>query len=114
MFNRSHYEDVLIVRVHDLVPKSVWKARYDMINAFEQRLTANGTRVLKVVRAAGRPLAADARAVVLLAHQQRRAAPASERSVSDATIVFIDCMCLYMCVGECVYVCVCLFVCEFV
>ena len=38
IFNRSHYEDVLVVRVHKLVPKKVWKARYDEINAFEKLL----------------------------------------------------------------------------
>lgn len=38
VFNRSHYEDVLVVRVHDLVPKKVWKKRYDAINAFERLL----------------------------------------------------------------------------
>ena len=38
VFNRSHYEDVLVVRVHDLVPKDVWSARYDQINAFERHL----------------------------------------------------------------------------
>ena len=38
IFNRSHYEDVLVVRVHELVPKTVWKRRYDAINAFEQLL----------------------------------------------------------------------------
>ncbi|MBI1278476.1 MAG: polyphosphate kinase 2 family protein [Anaerolineaceae bacterium] len=47
VFNRSHYEDVLIVRVNNLVPKSVWKTRYDYINQFEQLLAANGTRILK-------------------------------------------------------------------
>jgi PPK2 family polyphosphate:nucleotide phosphotransferase len=47
IFNRSHYEDVLVVRVHNLVPKSVWSKRYDLINAFEKMLTENGTRVLK-------------------------------------------------------------------
>src|SRR6188768_2597455 len=47
IFNRSHYEDVLVVRVHDLVPKNVWRARYDQIVAFEDHLTANGTTVLK-------------------------------------------------------------------
>lgn len=47
IFNRSHYEDVLVVRVEDLVPKKVWSARYDLINAFEQNLMAAGTRVLK-------------------------------------------------------------------
>ncbi len=47
VFNRSHYEDVLVVRVNNLVPKSVWKLRYDYINQFEQLLVANGTRILK-------------------------------------------------------------------
>ena len=36
IFNRSHYEDVLVVRVHNLVPKSVWNKRYEQINAFEE------------------------------------------------------------------------------
>jgi len=47
IFNRSHYEDVLVVRVHNLVPKSVWSKRYDLINDFEQMLTENGTSILK-------------------------------------------------------------------
>lgn len=47
VFNRSHYEDVLVVRVNNLVPKPVWKTRYEYINQFEQLLTANGTRILK-------------------------------------------------------------------
>jgi PPK2 family polyphosphate:nucleotide phosphotransferase len=47
IFNRSQYEDVLIVRVHKLVPKSVWSERYDEINRFEKYLTDNGTTVLK-------------------------------------------------------------------
>ena len=47
VFNRSHYEDVLIVRVHDLVPKSVWRKRYDQINAFERMLSENGTVIIK-------------------------------------------------------------------
>jgi len=47
IFNRSHYEDVLVVRVHDLVPKKVWSKRYDEINAFEQYLVENGTHVVK-------------------------------------------------------------------
>ena len=47
VFNRSHYEDVLIVRVNNLVPKSVWKQRYDYINQFENLLASNGTRILK-------------------------------------------------------------------
>ncbi len=47
IFNRSHYEDVLIVRVHNLVPKEVWSKRYDQINDFERRLAASGTHILK-------------------------------------------------------------------
>ena len=47
IFNRSHYEDVLVVRVNELVPESVWKARYDHINNFERLLHDNGTRILK-------------------------------------------------------------------
>lgn len=47
IFNRSHYEDVLIVRVHKLVPKETWEARYDEINAFEKLLTRAGTIVVK-------------------------------------------------------------------
>jgi PPK2 family polyphosphate:nucleotide phosphotransferase len=48
VFDRSHYEDVLAVRVHDLVPESEWSTRYDAINAFEAELVAAGTTVLKV------------------------------------------------------------------
>ena len=47
IFNRSHYEDVLIVRVHDLVPKEVWKKRYKVINEFEDVLAKSGTIILK-------------------------------------------------------------------
>ncbi len=47
VFNRSHYEEVLIVRVHNLAPKAVWKRRYDHINAFERLLTDEGTTILK-------------------------------------------------------------------
>ena len=47
IFNRSHYEDVLVVRVHDLVPKSVWALRYERINAFEQELIDHDTQILK-------------------------------------------------------------------
>jgi len=48
VFNRSHYEDVLIARVHDLVPKPVWEARYDIINEFERLLhEQNATTILK-------------------------------------------------------------------
>jgi len=47
IFNRSHYEDVLVVRVHNLVPPEVWSKRYDQINAFEKHLTENGVVILK-------------------------------------------------------------------
>ncbi len=47
IFNRSHYEDVLVVRVHDLVPKSVWSKRYEQINNFEEMLADNGVHILK-------------------------------------------------------------------
>src|SRR5271169_4576735 len=47
IFNRSHYEDVLVVRVHNLVPESVWSKRYDLINDFEKMLSSNGTHILK-------------------------------------------------------------------
>ncbi len=47
LFNRSHYEDVLVVRVHDLVPKKLWKERYNHINDFEELLAEHGTIVLK-------------------------------------------------------------------
>ncbi len=47
IFNRSHYEDVLVVRVHEIVPKAVWKARYEHINNFEKLLADTGTIVLK-------------------------------------------------------------------
>lgn len=47
IFNRSHYEDVLVVRVHNIVPPEVWKKRYEQINAFERHLAENGTTILK-------------------------------------------------------------------
>jgi PPK2 family polyphosphate:nucleotide phosphotransferase len=47
IFNRSHYEDVLVVRVHDLVPKDVWSKRYEQINEFERFLERNNVRILK-------------------------------------------------------------------
>ncbi|MEO6999742.1 MAG: polyphosphate kinase 2 family protein, partial [Terracoccus sp.] len=49
VFDRSHYEDVLIVRVHDLVPEAVWSKRYAQINAFERKIAAAGTTVIKVM-----------------------------------------------------------------
>ncbi|OMC28558.1 polyphosphate kinase [Mycobacterium sp. GA-1841] len=48
VFDRSHYEDVLVVRVHNLVPPDVWGARYDEINAFERELVDAGTTLVKV------------------------------------------------------------------
>jgi PPK2 family polyphosphate:nucleotide phosphotransferase len=48
VFDRSHYEDVLIVRVHNLVPPEVWGARYDEINAFERELVDGGMTLIKV------------------------------------------------------------------
>jgi PPK2 family polyphosphate:nucleotide phosphotransferase len=47
VFNRSHYEDVLFVRVHKLVPKEIWSKRYDEINEFEKELANNGTHIVK-------------------------------------------------------------------
>ena len=47
IFNRSHYEDVLVVRVHDLVPKMIWKQRYDQINDWERMLVEEGTTIVK-------------------------------------------------------------------
>jgi PPK2 family polyphosphate:nucleotide phosphotransferase len=47
IFNRSHYEDVRVVRVHDIVPKAVWSKRYAQINDFEQLLTETGTTIVK-------------------------------------------------------------------
>lgn len=47
IFNRSHYEDVLVVRVHDLVPKKIWSRRYDEINDFERMLSDSGVEIVK-------------------------------------------------------------------
>lgn len=47
IFNRSHYEDVLVVRVHELVPEARWERRYDHINAFERMLADEGTTIVK-------------------------------------------------------------------
>jgi PPK2 family polyphosphate:nucleotide phosphotransferase len=47
IFNRSHYEDVLVVRVHELVPREVWSKRYDQINEFERLLAESGTTIVK-------------------------------------------------------------------
>ncbi len=47
VFNRSHYEDVLVVRVHDLVPEKEWKARYKRINEFEEMISEGGVTIVK-------------------------------------------------------------------
>ena len=49
VFDRSHYEDVLVVRVHDLVPRAVWSRRYATINRFEKSLADKGTTIVKVM-----------------------------------------------------------------
>jgi len=48
IFNRSHYEDVLVVRVHDLVPKKQWERRYERINLFEKMIADGGVTIVKV------------------------------------------------------------------
>ena len=48
VFDRSHYEDVLVVRVHNIVPPEVWGKRYDEINRFEEKLVNGGTTIIKV------------------------------------------------------------------
>ena len=48
VFNRSHYEDVLIVRVRDLVPETMWRKRYEHIRNFEQMLADEGTTIIKI------------------------------------------------------------------
>ncbi|MDA0832268.1 MAG: polyphosphate kinase 2 family protein [Planctomycetota bacterium] len=48
LFNRSHYEDVVAVRVMKLVPESVWRPRFEMINHFEELLTESGTTIIKI------------------------------------------------------------------
>jgi PPK2 family polyphosphate:nucleotide phosphotransferase len=49
VFNRSHYEDVLVARVHRLVPEEVWRQRYEVINAFERQLVQDGVTILKIM-----------------------------------------------------------------
>jgi PPK2 family polyphosphate:nucleotide phosphotransferase len=49
VFNRSHYEDVLVARVHGLVPEEVWRQRYEVINAFERNLVEDGVTILKIM-----------------------------------------------------------------
>jgi PPK2 family polyphosphate:nucleotide phosphotransferase len=47
VFDRSHYEDVVVVRVHELVPAEMWSCRYSVINRFEEKLVGSGTRIVK-------------------------------------------------------------------
>ncbi|WP_426566759.1 PPK2 family polyphosphate kinase [Angustibacter sp. McL0619] len=54
VFDRSHYEDVLIARVQGLVPRATWVARFDSINAFEAEVAARGTTIVKVMLHLGR------------------------------------------------------------
>ncbi|WP_039802222.1 polyphosphate kinase 2 family protein [Nocardia araoensis] len=68
VFDRSHYEDVLVVRVHNLVPPTVWEPRYDEINAFERELVDEGTSLVKVAM------------FVSLDEQKRRLAERLERT----------------------------------
>jgi PPK2 family polyphosphate:nucleotide phosphotransferase len=49
VFDRSHYEEVLVVRVHDLVPEAVWSKRYDELNRFEAGVAASGTTIVKAM-----------------------------------------------------------------
>ncbi|MGE9808092.1 MULTISPECIES: polyphosphate kinase 2 family protein [unclassified Janibacter] len=49
VFDRSHYEDVLIVRVHDLIPRAQWMRRYGQINTFEKKVVDQGTTIIKVM-----------------------------------------------------------------
>ena len=54
IFNRSHYEDVLVVRVHELVPETAWRPRYEQIREFERLLTETGTTIVKFFLYIGR------------------------------------------------------------
>ncbi len=71
IFNRSHYEDVLIVRVHKLVPKQVWRARYEAINGFERHLAAHRFGI-QVDRVRGVPDFRDEVEVLEDASEQRQ------------------------------------------
>jgi PPK2 family polyphosphate:nucleotide phosphotransferase len=77
IFNRSYYEDVLIVRVHKLVPHSVWSKRYDLINEFETILSEHRTRILKFYL----HISADEQ---LARFKQRLDDPARRWKISDA------------------------------
>ena len=75
VFNRSHYEDVLVVRVHNLAPKAVWSERYDQINAFEKVLTDTNTIVLKFFL----HISKEEQEERLLARERIRSRPGSSR-----------------------------------
>ena len=77
IFNRSHYEDVLVARVHKLVPKEVWSKRYDLINCFEKNLVESGTHILKFYL----HISEDEQ---LLRFKQRLDDPARHWKISDA------------------------------
>ncbi len=77
IFNRSHYEDVLVTRVHKLAPKAVWSKRYDLINSFEKLLTRSGTRILKFYLHIGR-------AEQLARFKQRLDDPVRQWKISEA------------------------------
>ncbi len=57
IFNRSHYEDVLVVRVKNLIPEDIWRRRYEQINAFERNLSLGGITVLKFFLHISKPTA---------------------------------------------------------
>jgi PPK2 family polyphosphate:nucleotide phosphotransferase len=77
IFNRSYYEDVLVVRVHKLVPHSIWSKRYDLINDFEAMLSEHRTRILKFYL----HISADEQ---LDRFKQRLEDPARQWKISDA------------------------------
>src|SRR5438874_12509637 len=78
IFNRSHYEDVLVARVHDLVPEKVWSKRYDQINDFEQLIsTENNTTILKFFL----HISKDEH---LARFKERLADPACQRKISES------------------------------
>jgi len=77
IFNRSHYESVLVERVHNLVPKETWSERYDLINEFERGLVANGTHIIKLFL----HISADEQ---LLRFKQRIDDPARHWKISDS------------------------------
>lgn len=79
MFDRSHYEDVLIVRVPDLVPQEVWEPRYDEINAFERELTDSGTTLVKVAMFVSRRAEEAARVTAATAGQVLEVQPRRHR-----------------------------------